>query len=107
MIPIFTNPKMNKLESRYNQRLELLKRADEIVDYRFEGITFKLADDTRYTPDFLVVLKDCFQLHECKGFWRDDAKVKVKVAQKLFPWFKFIIVRENEGSFIMEEVKNE
>ena len=104
MIPIFTNPKMNKLESRYNQRLELLKRADEIVDYRFEGITFKLADDTRYTPDFLVVFKDRFELHECKGHMRDDARVKIMVAAKLFPWFKFVIIREEKGSFILEDI---
>ena len=31
------------------------------------------------------------ELHECKGFWRDDARVKIKVAASLYP-FKFIAV---------------
>lgn len=92
MIPIFVNPKMNKTEARYCQRLELLKRADEIVDYCFEGITFKLADDTRYTPDFLVVLKDRFECHEVKGFIREDSFIKFKIAIKLFQWFRFRLI---------------
>lgn len=84
---------MNKTEARYSQELELKKRAGLIMHYVFEGITFKLAPDTRYTPDFLVVYLDRFELHEVKGFFRDDAKVKLKVAASKFPWFVFKLVK--------------
>ena len=99
MIPIFRNPKMNTTESAYANRLELFKKAGDIEDYIFEGITFKLADDTRYTPDFLVIRKMCFECHEVKGFFRDDAKVKIKVASAKFHWFKFVLVKYNKGNW--------
>ena len=84
----------NKTEQRYAQYLEVLKRAGEILDYRFEPIKFKLADKTFYSPDFLVIYPDHVLLVEIKGFLRDDANVKFKVAAKLFPWFRFCMVRE-------------
>ena len=61
--------------------------------YRYEGITLKLAMDTRFTPDFIVMDKDGFlEVHEVKGFMRDDAHVKLKVAAEQFP-FKFFLIR--------------
>lgn len=72
---------MNKTESAYCQHLELRKRAGEITWYRFEGIKLRLADNTFYTPDFAVMLVTGeMELHEVKGFWTDDARVKTKVA---------------------------
>ena len=55
---------------------------------------FKLADDTRYTPDFMVMLADGqLQSHEVKGYWTDDARVKTKVAAALFP-LEFIAIKK-------------
>ena len=72
---------MNKTESEYCQLLELRKRAGEIDWYRFEGIKLRLADNTFYTPDFAVMLSTGeMEMHEVKGFWTDDARVKIKVA---------------------------
>ncbi len=83
---------MNKTEAAYAQHLEGLKAAGEVAWYAFEGMTFKLADRTRYTPDFAVMRSDgLMELHEVKGFWRDDARVKIKVAAEMFP-FRFIAV---------------
>jgi hypothetical protein len=83
---------MNKSEAAYAQHLEQLKSAGEILWYKFEAVTLKLAKDTRYTPDFVVMSKNCgLELHEVKGFWQDDAKAKIKVAASLFP-FRFIAV---------------
>jgi len=85
---------MNKTEAEYAQRLEYGKHTGAILWYKFEAITLKLADDTRYTPDFAVLIAGGeFQLHEVKGFWQDDAKVKIKVAASMFP-FRFIAVRK-------------
>ena len=84
---------MNKTEAAYAAHLESLKAAGEIVWYVFESLTFKLADDTRYTPDFAVMLSSGqMQAHEVKGFWQDDARVKIKVAAAKFP-FEFIAVK--------------
>lgn len=84
--------KMNGLESEYAALLEARKIAGEIAWYKFECITLKLADDTRYAPDFAVMLADgAIEMHEVKGFWRDDAKIKIKVAAAMFP-FRFIAV---------------
>jgi len=80
--------KMNRTEADWAKQLEILKRAGEILDFRFEGLKFKLAPSTFYTPDFFVVNGDgSGELHEVKGFWRDDARVKFKVAAALYPWF--------------------
>ncbi len=85
---------MNNTESAYASDLELLKRTGRIVWYHFEGMKFRLADNTFYTPDFMVMLADStLEAHEVKGFWTDDARVKIKVAASLYP-VKFIAVRK-------------
>ena len=77
---------MNRTEQAYADILETKKKAGEIRDYKFEQVTFKLADDTRYTPDFYVVYPEHAEFHEVKGgLVRDDAKVKFKVAVSMFP----------------------
>lgn len=90
---VHTPGKMNKTEAAYAERLEGMMRSGEIAWYRFEAVTLKLADNTRYTPDFAVENKDGeLEMHEVKGFWRDDARVKIKVAAAIFP-FRFIAVQ--------------
>ena len=94
---------MNKLEAAYAARLESLKFAGEIADYRFECIKLRLADNTFYAPDFMVLRADgTFEMHEVKGFWEDDARVKIKTAAELFP-FKFIAARKQKGAWVFEE----
>ena len=99
---------MNKVEAAYADHLESLLKAGEIAWYRFEAWTFKLAPDTRFTPDFIVMLADgMFEAHEVKGgkkkkvngvatgertFWiEEDAKLKIKVAAEMMP-LRFSIV---------------
>jgi hypothetical protein len=82
----------NKTEAAYELELERQKRAGEILWYQFEGITFKLAPDTRYTPDFVVLnANQELECREVKSIWRDDAKIKIKVASELFP-MRFVAV---------------
>lgn len=84
----------NKTEAAYEQYLELQYKAGEILWYRFEGIKLRLADNTFYTPDFFVLRKDGhLECHEVKGFWKDDARVKIKVAASLYP-FAFLAVTQ-------------
>lgn len=85
---------MNKTESEYAQHLELLKRTGKIAWYRFEGMKFRLADNTFYTPDFAVMRSDgALEMHEVKGFWHDDARVKIKVAAEMYP-VEFVAVKK-------------
>lgn len=91
---IRTPKAMNKTEASYEAHLSLRKRLGEVLWYRFEGITLKLADDTRYTADFAVLMADGrLELHDCKALWRgakrphieDDALVKLRMAAETFP----------------------
>jgi hypothetical protein len=95
---------MNKTETTYATHLETLKRSGSIQDYAFEALKLRLADKTFYTPDFLVLTQDwTVELHEIKGHWEDDARVKIKVAAKQFPWFRFIAIQMKGRQFITEE----
>lgn len=97
-------PEMNRWESEYDQMLRLEFMAGEILDYGFQRITLKLGADCRYTPDFDVVRKDgTLELHEVKGFFRDDAKVKIKAAANKFK-FVFILARKEKGAWDISTV---
>jgi len=86
--------RMNKTEAAYAQHLEIRKHAGEIVQFHFEAVKFRLARRTFYTPDFLVVLTSgAIEMHEVKGHWEEDARVKIKVAAAMFPCFRFVVVK--------------
>lgn len=96
--------KMNGLESRYAAHLEILRRTDKIHSYHFEAMKLKLANNTTYTPDFIVFMPDMeIQCHEVKGTskgkpWiEDDAAVKIKVAAAIFPFLFKIIWATSDG----------
>lgn len=83
----------NRTEAAYESLLRTRQIAGEVVWFRFEGVKLRLADNTFYTPDFAVMVADGqIELHEVKGFWADDARVKIKVAADQYP-FRFIAVR--------------
>jgi len=80
---------LNKTEQAYTTHLANLQYAGFVLWYRFEGLKLRLADKTFYTPDFAVLSCDgTLECHEVKGFWEDDARVKIKVAADLYP-FRF------------------
>jgi len=92
-----TPGKMNKWESLYAERLRIRIAAGEVLLFWFEAAKFRLAEGCWYCPDFLVLLASGeWEVHEVKGFWRDDAKVKVKVMAETFP-FPLIIVSKGKG----------
>lgn len=98
---------MNKTEEAYARDLEMRRAAGEVAWYKFEGMKLRLADNTFYSPDFSVMLTDGhMEMHEVKGFWRDDARAKIKIAADLFP-FRFIAVtkraKKNGGGWDVEE----
>jgi hypothetical protein len=84
---------LNKTEQAYADYLKLRSLSGEIEWFKFEGLKFRLADNTFYTPDFAVMLPcGTMEIHEVKGHWLDDARVKIKVAADMYP-FKFVAVK--------------
>lgn len=94
---------MNKTEALYASTLELQKITGNVVWYLFEGIKLRLAKNTSYSPDFIVMTKEGYlECHEVKGFWTDDARAKTKIAAEMFP-FKFIAVKKTRQGWEEEE----
>lgn len=99
--------RMNKTEAAYDRYLAGLQASGAILWRKFEGLKLRLADSTFYTPDFAVMRADgLMELHEVKGFWTDDARVKIKVAAELYP-FRFLAVKarakKDGGGWSVEE----
>lgn len=85
---------MNKTEESYSEELELLKIQGTVLWWRFEAMTFKIADNTRYTPDFNIFYADgIMEFVDCKSPARIDPAsiVKVKCCADQFPFFRFVI----------------
>lgn len=95
--------RMNKTERLYSFELDEFQRQGIIDRWAYESLKFRLADRTWYTPDFVVWLPDGgIQLVEVKGFLRDDAAVKFKVAREAFPEWEWIMMRRTKSGW--EEV---
>lgn len=84
---------MNKSEAAYARDLDDAVSMGDVLWYRFEGVKLRLADNCFYSPDFAVMLANGqLEMHEVKGFWTDDARVKIKVAAEQYP-FRFVAVK--------------
>jgi hypothetical protein len=94
---------MNKSEKAYAERLAYLATLRQVLWWKFEGLKLRLGDNTFYTPDFVVMPADCrIECHEVKGFWRDDARAKIKIAASIYP-FRFIAVTKKRDGWEREE----
>lgn len=83
----------NKTELEFGKELQIQLHAGDLLWWSFEPIKLRLAQSCFYTPDFAVQLADqSMEFIEVKGFWRDDARVKIKTAARLFPMFTFTAV---------------
>jgi hypothetical protein len=91
---------LNKLEQEYYNHLLALKANGEIAGCMPQPLKLNLAPGLActYTPDFMVIRNDgILEFHETKGFWHDDARVKIKVAASKFP-FVFVAVTKPRKS---------
>ncbi len=97
---------MNSLESAYAHRLDTLKLAGEVKWWAFNEIRLRIAGGKKqawFKPDFAVQFSDGrFEMHESKGFMREAACVRLKVAAEKFP-FRFILVTRVAGEWKFEE----
>ena len=99
--PTTEESKLNKSEREW---LGIL-RSRCIQRIGVQNITLKIGDDCRYTPDFNGIGPGGEAIFwEVKGFMRDDALVKLKVAARAFSQFRFILCRKKGGKWEEEEV---
>lgn len=84
---------MNKLEAEYAGYLEWERSVGNIDWWAYETLKIRLADNTYYTPDFAVLRAGALEFHETKGFWREDARLKIKIAAEVLP-FQFRAIRK-------------
>lgn len=94
---------MNKTETVFSQFLDIQHKAGLITWWEFQPMTFKLASDCRFTPDFVTLRDGVFTMIDTKGskrkksdgsvtFWaEEDAKIKIRVAARQFPFFRWVI----------------
>lgn len=93
---------MNKTENAYAEHLAARQQAGEVLWFAFEALRLRLAEKTFYNPDFAVQLADLsLEVHEVKGHWEDDARVKIKVAAAMYP-LRFVAVQRVQGAWKFE-----
>ncbi len=98
--------RMNKLEAKYAAHLETQRRVGKIILWRYESVKFRLADRTWYTPDFYIMRPDgSIEIHETKGHWEDDARVKIKATAEQFPELCFVAVQWGRGEWQFERFR--
>ena len=82
----------SKAEAAWGALLKLRKHAGDIVEYWPHGMKLMLAKGDFYTPDFLVQFAEHLEIHEVKGYMREDAREKLKIAVRKFYTIKFVVL---------------
>lgn len=98
--PTTDEAKLNGLERQW---LGVLRS----VEHDWLGIQpigLKLADNCRYHPDFVTLHDGQLTAYEVKGFMRDDAAIKLKVAARNYPFIRFVLVTRVKKQWIEKEV---
>ena len=97
----------SKLEEDYARRLEILLKAGQLVEWHYEPMRFRLGKGAWYTPDFVIVQAKSMHIecHEVKGFWREAARVRIKVAASKYTMYEFkAVTRDKKGAWEFEEL---
>lgn len=88
----------SKLEAAYASVLKARQYVGEVKAYWHHPFRLSLATKCSYQPDFMLLFPDGhIEVHEVKGYAREDAIVKLKVAARIFSLFTFILVTRKEG----------
>jgi len=87
---------MNRTEAAFVEELKRMQTVGEIVWWRWDCLTLRMADRTHYHPDFAVLYADgLLRLIDTKGcttkdgkykpFCEEDATLKMKIVADQFP----------------------
>lgn len=96
-------PQLNKTEQRFLDYLRI--RFGTQCTILSQQIKLRLANKTWYTPDFVTLHEDGrIMVWEVKGWLRDDAAVKLKVAAEQYPWFRFALAFWKKGQWDIRSI---
>lgn len=90
--PSTDEEKLNKTERAFLATL----RAGNPTWLGIQNVTLKLAFDCRFTPDFATIKDGAITFFDVKGWQREDALIKMKMAARLFTWAQFVIVKKDK-----------
>jgi len=98
---------MNWLETAFAKHLDTQKAAGMVVAWHYECFRMRIAFGDKpawIKVDFFVLYSDgSIRLFETKGFWREAARLRIKVAAGVYPWAKFIGVKRIKQEWIYEQ----
>ena len=105
-VPVFTRqPSKDEQKLNKTERAYLLQLRQWGYEPGIQRITLKLADDCRFTPDFDYVDEHGrWVFVDVKGFQREDALIKAKVAARVYSQFRFQIVKRDGSGWEFIEV---
>lgn len=73
----------SKLEARYAQKLDILKKSGELLFY-LEQVPFRLPGNVKYRVDFAEFWKDHVIFTDCKGFDAQLSSMKIKQVEEIY-----------------------
>lgn len=79
----------NKTELAFAEHLAL---KHPTIPIEHEPFVMKLGNGVRYIPDFFLCIGQQPTVYEVKGFMREDAAAKIKMAASKFKWIQFNLV---------------
>ncbi|WP_458763641.1 hypothetical protein [Cupriavidus basilensis] len=99
----------NKTERAYAALLDEEKRQGLVIDWKFHPMRVRLADNTFYEVDFVVLHADMsLAIHETKGgFVTAHGQMKIKLCAEVLPYFRMVkatkLPAKQGGGFKREE----
>ena len=95
---------MNRLEGAYANHLDQEKREGRIEYWVFESVKFGIGAGAWFCPDFMIMRTDGqIEFHETKGFMREAANFRLKVAADKYP-FRFVLIKLMKSGWIRKEI---
>jgi hypothetical protein len=93
-------------EREYAALLDIKVRAGMIRRYAYEPDRLEIGVGARYKPDFKVWTDTgTIEYHEVKGYRREASIVRIKVAAKQYPQFRFVLVTKKDGQWHHQAIR--
>lgn len=101
--------RMNKLEAAYEREVLVIEKARGLIqDYWFECFKLQIAPGAWFTVDFFVLMANhTLQAREVKGFVREAAMVRIKVAAGKYPFDFFMCFKKKKhdgGGWLIKKI---
>lgn len=95
------HPYRSKWEWQYARRLVWERDVGMIRDFQYEPDRLEIGVGAFYTPDFGVDLIDGGrEMREVKGYKREAAMVRLKVAAQRYSHLRFVLVTKKAGQWV-------